>query len=155
MKSRFFHVAALCFVLVVTAGAGAPDTTRKADVVGTVVTNDSSTFVVAADLAGELPGYFTLSLRHEGNRLTEGTWLWVSKRLNPDGSVDELGMLGGAIVSATLTVTDAGTVASLADVKLKIDEGTGDFAEIGAGTGMLQGAIREDGRLSGEVTIVF
>ena len=145
--------AAFAIALVVAPLVAAQNAARAASFAGSVQSNDTTTLTVAADLTGDLMGYFTFSVTRDSGQPT-GSWVWMHKRTNADGSVDDLGMIEGTLMSGRLTTTDGGSVASLDDVRLTVTAGTGEFENLGGGSGTLNGSIAGT-QFTGALSLTF
>lgn len=150
----FRKLAVVGFVLALSVNARvAAQDTRKASFAGHVQSNDTTTLVVVTDLSGDLPGYFTFSLTRDAGTLS-GSWLWVQKRENADGSIEDVGMLEGTIESARLTPSEKGTLAALANAQLRVVSGSGGFETVTSGTGTLDGTV-DGAQFNGVLTLTL
>ena len=86
---------------------------------------------------GDLPGMNKVTLQRDGLNVTGGTWRLTVLPQNADASSTERGNLTGTITGGTLTLTPEGTVSSASSVQITIQSGTGDYANVTAGTATL------------------
>jgi hypothetical protein len=151
-------------VAILSANGTAQNVTRTCAFVGqvppTTAAQDESapqvTLVVAADLDGDLPGYFTFLITRAADTTIGGTWLWNKKVTSADGSLESVGMLEGTITGGTVVVSSDGRVTEVKQGQLRIESGTGVLESL-TGTGTLEGAIDPQAAQSfrGTLKLVF
>ena len=84
--------------------------------------------------AGDLPGMSKLTLMRSEANITGGSWSMTVLPANADASSTERGTLTGTVSGGTLTVNENATLASASAVQITIQSGTGEYANVTAGT---------------------
>jgi hypothetical protein len=134
---RLSLIVALCL----TAGLLPPVVARTAtnynNTVSGFQTATAEGVAVLVDAAGDLPGMGKVTLRNEGGNVTGGSWTMTVLPPGADASASERGKLSGAVTGGTVTFKPDGTLAGMSAVQLTIEGGTGQYANVGGGTGTL------------------
>lgn len=129
------------FAIATAAGVLAQTTGRSDSLTGEIRTPGSTELVLAADATGDLPGYFTLSIRYENRRVEGGSWVLVHRQTNADGSEEDIGMIEGVLASSSAVFGDDGSLASMTSIQLKIESGSGTYEKLTSGTGSVEGTV--------------
>jgi len=87
--------------------------------------------------AGDLPGVLTLSLKHEGGRVTGGSWTLTVLPPDAGATSAEKGRLSGVVGAGTLTLDANGIVSAADGLQLNVQAGTGQYAAVSGGSGSL------------------
>jgi hypothetical protein len=87
--------------------------------------------------SGDLPGMLSLTLSHEGGKVTGGTWTLSVLPPNADASSSETGRLTGRLTGGTLTLDANGIVTAANSVQLTVQNGTEKYAAATGGNGTL------------------
>ena len=87
--------------------------------------------------AGDLPGMLTLSLKHEGGRVTGGSWSMTVLPPNADATSVERGRLSGVVSAGALTLDANGIVSAAEGLRLDVQSGDGQYADVSGGAGTL------------------
>lgn len=87
--------------------------------------------------AGDLPGMLTLSLKHEGGRVTSGSWSLTVLPPGADATSAERGRLSGVVSAGTLTLGANGIVSAAEGLRLDVQDGAGQYAGVSGGAGTL------------------
>lgn len=82
---------------------------------------------------GDLPGVLTLSLRHEGGRISGGSWTLVVLPPDADASSGERGRLSGSVGGGALTLDEHGIVTAADSIQLSVQSGEGRYASVSGG----------------------
>ena len=109
------------------------------DTVSGSQTASAETGSIALNLnaSGDLPGILTLTIRHEGNNVTGGTWTLTVLPPNADANSSATGSLTGSLAGGTLTLDSNGIAAAANAVQLTVQSGTGEYAAVTGGSGTL------------------
>jgi hypothetical protein len=107
--------------------------------------------------SGDLPGMFTLTLTHEGGKVSGGSWTLVVLPQNADATSSETGRLSGKVTGGTLTLDANGIVSAADSVQLVVENGTELYATVNSGTGTLSLAADPENstRLGGPLAFSF
>jgi hypothetical protein len=107
--------------------------------------------------SGDLSGSFTAQIDASDSANVGGTWTFEVIGTLPDGSQGRAGTLRGRIGGGAVTFNDDGTVASLDSVRLAVEGGDGNFAQVGGGTGAIAGtaSVRNSPQFSGTLSVNF
>lgn len=99
----------------------------------------AATGAVALNLnaSGDLPGILSLTLTHEGGKVSGGTWTLSVLPPNADATSSESGRLTGKLTGGTLTLDANGIVTAADSVQLTLENGTGQYATVNGGSGTL------------------
>jgi len=87
--------------------------------------------------AGDLPGMLTLSLKHEGGRVTGGSWSLTVLPPDADATSAERGRLLGVVSAGALTLNANGIVSAAEGLRLDVQGGVGQYAGVSGGAGTL------------------
>ncbi len=86
---------------------------------------------------GDLPGMLNLSLKHEGAKVSGGSWTLTVLPPDAGATSSERGKLSGSVTGGTL-ILDANSIVKGADsVQLTVKSGTREFAGVSSGSGTL------------------
>jgi hypothetical protein len=91
--------------------------------------------VLQLNASGDLHGMLRLAIKHEGGRVTGGSWSLTVLPPNADASSSEKGRLSGSVGGGTLTTDANGVVTAAGSVQLTVQGGAGDYAGVSAGGG--------------------
>ena len=118
-------------------------------VVGAISINLSAT--------GDLPGMTKINLQRNGSNVTGGGWTMTVLPQNADASSSGRGVLTGTVTGGTLALNADGTLASASALQLTIQSGTGEFASVTAGTGIvnLSSSAENASQLAGTLALSF
>lgn len=107
--------------------------------------------------SGDLPGMFTLTLTHEGGKVSGGSWTLVVLPQHADATSSETGRLSGKVTGGTLTLDAHGIVSAAGSVQLAVENGTELYATVNGGTGTLSLAAEPENstRLAGPLALSF
>lgn len=86
---------------------------------------------------GDLPGVLTLSLKHEGGKVSGGGWALTVLPPNADASSGERGRLSGSVSGGALTFDENGVVTAADSVQLTVQGCEGQFAGVSGGSATL------------------
>lgn len=87
--------------------------------------------------AGDLPGMLTLSLKHDGGRVTSGSWSMTVLPPDADATSAERGRLSGVISGGALALDGNGIVSAAEGLRLDVQGGAGQYADVAGGAGTL------------------
>lgn len=87
--------------------------------------------------SGDLPGLLTLSLKHEGGKVNGGSWTLVVLSPDADATSGERGRLSGIAEGGTLTLDENGIVTAADSVRLTVQSGAGQYANVSGGSATL------------------
>ena len=87
--------------------------------------------------AGDLPGMLTLSLKHEGGKVTGGSWAMTVLPPDADANSAEKGRLSGVVGAGSLTLDANGVVSAADGLQLSVQGGTGQYEGVSGGAGSL------------------
>jgi hypothetical protein len=120
-------------------------------------TSESDGVAIVIDAAGDLPGMGKITVKRDGNNITGGTWTLTVLPANADASASERGMLSGTISGGTLSFNSNGTLSGASSVQLTIASGTGEHANVSAGTGVinLSSDAESPSKLNGTLVLNF
>ena len=99
----------------------------------------SSEAFAGGDVMGDVNGAFSIAFdcRSDG-RISSGTWYLAVTSTAADGTVTELGSIGGIVRSGAFDADSAGTTIVLRGIELAVTQGTGVYAASASGTGTLE-----------------
>ena len=123
-------------VLVSLASAAASPATRTAEAAGEASFPNPGELALRGALSGEVRGTLRVSIRLDGQQVPGGDWSAALLRTDADGSESEAGTISGTVDHGSVLAAD-GRVHALADVRLTITSGTGEFAGLSSGSGSL------------------
>ena len=135
---------AMALTLMAAFWRGDPASTRTTytdSLTGSIAPPGSSSLSVEADATGALPGKVVISINLNRTSVTGGAWWLTVKERRADGSISEVGALTGAISAGTASLNADGSVASLNSLTLTIQQGSGRYAAVTGGTGVLDGTL--------------
>ena len=147
-RSTLLLVVALAPVF--TAHIRGADTFENT-VVGEQVLPGSSSFRIEGLSSGSVPGDYSLSLLTTGANVDGGTWYLVVRR-EVDGEPQQTGRLRGRITAGS--IEDVNGSPGKVVLELTVDRGTGEFAAVTSGTGVVDGTFSA-GQFSGTFTLTF
>jgi hypothetical protein len=146
-------VALLCF-------AAARAATNYNDTVKAIRTASADgpagvTFLLEA--AGDLHGMGKVTLRREGNNVVGGTWSLTVLPAEADASSSEKGSLSGDVTGGSITLGPDDTVVGVSSLQLTVENGTGQHASVGSGSGTLSlsADIENPPKLKGTLSLNF
>lgn len=87
--------------------------------------------------SGDLPGMLSLTLTHDGGKVSGGTWTLSVLPPNADATSSESGKLNGRLTGGTLTLDANGIVTAANSVQLTVENGTEQYATVNGGSGTL------------------
>lgn len=107
--------------------------------------------------AGDLPGVSLVSLRRDGVNVTGGSWSLTVFPPNAGPAAGEKGRLSGTVTGGTLTFNGEGELTKADAVRLNIQGGTGHYAGVRSGGGVINIAsnVENPSQLTGTLTLNF
>jgi hypothetical protein len=119
--------------------------------------SESDGIVVVLNAAGDLPGMGKLTFKREGANVIAGSWNLTVLPANADATASERGTLSGTITGGTLTFNSNGTLSGASSVQLTIASGTGEQADVSAGSGVinLSSDAESPSKLNGTLVLTF
>ena len=87
--------------------------------------------------SGDLHGSFFVAFDCRDGSISGGTWLVLVTTDGPDGTTEVRGTIRGQVVDGSFEPDGDGARIVVRGVTLAVTEGTGDYAGIGGGTGLL------------------
>ena len=131
-------VVALFFAAMVTLVSAHAAATYNNTVSGAQTASaESGSVAFNLTATGDLPGMFSLTLRHEGGNVNGGTWTLTVLPPNADATSSENGTLTGSLSGGTLTLDANGIATAANSIQLTVTSGTGQYASITSGSGTL------------------
>jgi hypothetical protein len=112
---------------------------------------------VLLNASGDLPGDYTMTLRRKGKTVIGGSWTLTVFAPDAGATSGEKGTLTGGVTGGTLTFNGDGAVAGADSVRLTIQGGTGQYARVKGGGGIinLSSAADNPSQLTGILTLEF
>lgn len=98
---------------------------------------ESGGIALNLNASGDLPGMLSLTLTHEGGKVSGGTWTLTVLPPNADATSSEIGKLTGKLTGGTLTLDANGIVTAANSLQLTVESGTGQHATVNGGSGTL------------------
>jgi hypothetical protein len=118
-----------CFTLARAAAATFNDTVEGSQ----TASGEGEGVAMNLNATGDLPGILTLSLKHEGGKVTGGSWTLTVLPPDADATSNERGRLAGSFTGGALTLDENGIVTAADSVLLTVQSGTGQFAGVSGG----------------------
>jgi hypothetical protein len=106
----------------------------------------SSDNFASGDASGDLTGSFYLAFDCRDGAISGGTWLVLVTASAPDGTTEILGTIRGQVQHGTFEPAGDGARVIVRDVSLTVTEGTGLYAGLVDGTGLLDATSDPEGQ---------
>ncbi len=118
---------------------------------------ESGSIAFNLNATGDLPGMFSVTLRHENGNVNGGTWTLTVLPANADASSSETGRLTGTFTGGAITLDANGLATAASSVQLSVQSGAGQFEAItsGSGTLSLSADAENSTKLGGPLTLNF
>lgn len=158
MRRSFFVFASVSLAALVCAALASAATTRNAAVKGfQTASEERERIALVLDASGDVSGMLKVSLKHQGTAVTGGSWTLTALPPNADAGSSETGRLTGSVSEGTLTLGEHSIVTSVNSLKLQVASGTGQYAEVNAGSGTVNLAPGDENpsRLQGTLALLF
>ncbi|HEX5832968.1 MAG TPA: hypothetical protein VFY34_03900 [Pyrinomonadaceae bacterium] len=134
---KLFFVALLVAAMVTNVSPNSAATYNNAVSGAQTAAAESGSVAFNLTATGDLPGMFSLTLKHEGGDVNGGTWTLTVLPPNADATSSESGTLTGSFSGGTLTLDANGIATAANSIQLSVTSGTGQFASITSGSGTL------------------
>lgn len=141
MRGFGLWVAAIVLVTgqINSAGGQTPDVPHGSVLTGMIQSPIcSSDNFASGDAAGDLSGSFFVAFDCKEGSIAGGTWLVIVTGSAPDGTTDVIGTIRGQVLRGSFEADDTGQRVVVRDVSLAVTEGTGAYASVVVGTGLLE-----------------
>ena len=134
---KLFFVALLVAAMVTNVSPNTTATYNNAVSGAQTAAAESGSVAFNLTATGDLPGMFSLTLKHENGDVNGGTWTLTVLPPNADATSSESGTLTGSFSGGTLTLDANGIATAANSIQLSVTSGTGQFASITSGSGTL------------------
>ena len=134
---KLFFVALLVAAMVTNVSPNTTATYNNAVSGAQTAAAESGSVAFNLTATGDLPGMFSLTLKHENGDVNGGTWTLTVLPPNADATSSETGTLTGSFSGGTLTLDANGIATAVNSIQLTVTSGTGQFASITSGSGTL------------------
>jgi hypothetical protein len=138
MKRLLPSVLALALALLACFTLARAATLYKSDVTGTQSASGLNEGVLLnLTSRGDLPGVLTVSIKHDGGKVTGGSWSLTVLPPDAGPTSRERGRLSGSVTGGTLALDANGILSAADSLRLIVQSGAGEYVGVSGGGGVL------------------